>query len=106
MEPFYGDSGPIGFLKVWNATKGYLDVSVEGHLLQGETTAWVSETDAILSLIDQGLLVLLDDQNVSVSSDVSETAKKKPPLVVEDQSSINTDAPPVVDKNIKIKSGT
>lgn len=110
MQPIFGNTAPSGSLKVWNATQGYLDVSTEGHLLQGQTTAWVEETPEIIALIDQGLLVLVDGEILGKSSQTGETSKKKRSSTTVDQSSTATDVQPVVDKvankNEAIKSET
>ena len=68
MEPSYGKTGSKGTIRVWNKTNGYLDVSKEGHLLMGQTAAWVEETDEIVALIDGGLLEVLEGQLSKVSS--------------------------------------
>jgi len=77
MEPSYGKSGSKGTIRVWNKTNGYLDVSEEGHLLTGQTAAWVEETDEIVALIDAGLLEVLEGQLSKVSSAQSDENSKK-----------------------------
>jgi hypothetical protein len=86
MEPSYGKTGSKGTIRVWNKTNGYLDVSKEGHLLMGQTAAWVEETDEIVALIDGGLLEVLEGQLSKVSSASSdENSKKKKSLPTTDQ---------------------
>ena len=86
MEPSYGKTGSKGTIRVWNKTNGYLDVSKEGHLLMGQTAAWVEETDEIVALIDGGLLEVLEGQLSKVSSASSdENLKKKKSLPTTDQ---------------------
>jgi len=86
MEPSYGKTGSKGTMRVWNKTNGYLDVSKEGHLLMGQTAAWVEETDEIVALIDGGLLEVLEGQLSKVSSASSdENSKKKKSLPTTDQ---------------------
>ena len=86
MEPSYGKTGSKGTMRVWNKTNGYLDVSKEGHLLMGQTAAWVEETDEIVALIDGGLLEVLEGQLSKVSSAPSdENSKKKKSLPTTDQ---------------------
>ncbi len=78
MEPSYEILGFKGGLRVWNNTHGYLDVSEEGHLLGGQTTAWVAETAKVISLIEEGLLLLVEGQiSGDTQSSPSETPKKK-----------------------------
>ncbi len=98
MEPIYDGVNASGLLKVWNATNGYLDVSTEGHLLTGETTAWVEETPEIISLIEKGLLVLVEGETTLSPSETAtpaENAKKKRFSTVTDQSSTSTEGQPV-----------
>ena len=86
MEPSYGKTGSKGTMRVWNKTNGYLDVSKEGHLLMGQTAAWVEETDEIVALVDGGLLEVLEGQLSKVSSASSdENSKKKKSLPTTDQ---------------------
>ena len=100
MEPIYDISGPVGALRVWNTTKHYLDVSEEGHLLAGETAAWVEETAEVVSLLGKGLLVILDGQVTKTdNSVVSENPKKKKSTTATSQSSSDIDAQPVVDND-------
>jgi hypothetical protein len=67
-------------IRVWNKTNGYLEVSSEGHLLQGQTAAWVEKSPENLSLVEQGLLEIIgmsvDDAPVAQTAPV-ETPKKK-----------------------------
>lgn len=111
MEPSYEKVGFKGALRVWNKTNGYLDVSEEGHLLQGQTAAWVQETAEVISLIEQGLLEVLEGQ-ITLSSESApvETPKKKKssPAVVEEASTNSvTESPVVADDNKKeVKEST
>lgn len=98
MEPSYDKVGPKGTLRVWNKTKGYLDVSEEGHLLTGETAAWVEETDEVVSLIEAGLLELLEGE-VSAQSAVSPKKKKSSPPSTEQPLNSGTESQVVVDEN-------
>ena len=103
MEPIYDGTNVSGLLKVWNATKGYLDVSTEGHLLTGETTAWVEETPEIISLIEKGLLILVEGETtLSLSETVTpaENAKKKRSSTVTNPSSTNTEGQHVADETV------
>lgn len=111
MEPSYEKVGFKGALRVWNKTNGYLDVSEEGHLLQGQTAAWVQETAEVISLIEQGLLEVLEGQiTLSSESAPAETPKKKKssPAVVEEASTNSvTESPVVADDNKKeVKEST
>ena len=67
-------------IRVWNKTNGYLEVSSEGHLLQGQTAAWVEKSPENLSLVEQCLLEIIgmsvDDAPVAQTAPV-ETPKKK-----------------------------
>lgn len=67
-------------IRVWNKTHGYLEVSSEGHLLQGQTAAWVEKSHENLSLVEQGFLeiigITVDDAPV-VEASPAETSKKK-----------------------------
>jgi len=103
MEPIYDGTNASGLLKVWNATKGYLDVSTEGHLLTGETTAWVEETPEIISLIEKGLLILVEGETTLSPSETvtpAENAKKKRSSTVTNPSSTSTEDQPVVDNTV------
>ena len=77
MEPIYDIQGKAGLLRVWNTTKGYLEVTEEGYLLQGETSAWIEETDAVVDLIKAGLLVVVGGQESPSAQEASENPKKK-----------------------------
>ena len=98
MEPSYDKVGPKGTLRVWNKTKGYLDVSKEGHLLTGETAAWVQETDEVVSLIEAGLLELLEGE-VSAKTVVSPKKKKSSPASTEQPLNLGTESQVAVDEN-------
>jgi len=103
MEPIYDGTNASGLLKVWNATKGYLDVSTEGHLLTGETTAWVEETPEIISLIEKGLLILVEGETTLSPAETvtpAENAKKKRSSTVTNPSSTSTEDQPVVDDTV------
>jgi hypothetical protein len=103
MEPIYDGTNASGLLKVWNTTKGYLDVSTEGHLLTGETTAWVEETPEIISLIEKGLLILVEGETTLSPSETvtpAENAKKKRSSTVANPSSTNTEGQPVADETV------
>lgn len=112
MEPSYEKVGFKGALRVWNTTNGYLDVSEEGHLLQGQTAAWVEETAEVISLIEQGLLEVLEGQiSVESSSSTTETPKKKKstPVAPAEESSTSSDTEnPVVadDAKTEVKEST
>ena len=98
MEPSYGKSGSKGTIRVWNKTNGYLDVSEEGHLLTGQTAAWVEETDEIVALIDAGLLEVLEGQLSKVSSAQSDENSKKKKSSTTSQSSTEVEDLPAVDE--------
>lgn len=98
MEPSYDKVGPKGTLRVWNKTKGYLDVSEEGHLLTGETAAWVEETDEVVSLIEAGLLELLEGE-VSARTVVSSKKKKSSSASTEHPLNSGTEGQVAVDDN-------
>jgi hypothetical protein len=97
MEPIYDIQGKAGLLRVWNTTKGYLEVTEEGYLLQGETSAWIEETDAVVDLIKEGLLVVVGGQESPSAQSASENSKKKKPSTVS-QSSIEVEDLPAVDE--------
>lgn len=80
MQPIFSEEKQDGMLLVWNSTQGYLEVSAEGHLLEGYKKAWVQPTKDIERLIDADLLVLLDGVISSSINDVdfnSTVSKKK-----------------------------
>lgn len=104
MEPIYDIQGKAGLLRVWNTTKGYLEVTEEGHLLQGETSAWVEETDAVIDLIKEGLIVVVGGQESSAVQEAGENPKKKKPSTTS-RSSTEVEDQPVVD-NLEDKSET
>ena len=97
MEPIYDIQGKAGLLRVWNTTKGYLEVTEEGYLLQGETSAWIEETDAVVDLIKEGLLVVVGGQESPSAQSAGENPKKKKPSTVS-QSSIEVEDLPAVDE--------
>ena len=97
MEPIYDIQGKAGLLRVWNTTKGYLEVTEEGFLLQGETSAWIEETDAVVDLIKKGLLVVVGGQESPSAQSASENSKKKKPSTVS-QSSTEVEDLPAVDE--------
>ena len=97
MEPIYDIQGKAGLLRVWNTTKGYLEVTEEGYLLQGETSAWIEETDAVVDLIKEGLLVVVGGQESPSAQSASENSKKKKSSTVS-QSSIEVEDLPAVDE--------
>ena len=104
MQPSYETVGFKGALRVWNTTIGYLDVSEEGHLLQGQTAAWVEETAEVISLIEQGLLEILDgkiSENTQSSSAETPKKKKSSPVVEEPSTSSETEGQIAVDDNKK-----
>jgi len=98
MEPSYDKVGHKGTLRVWNKTKGYLDVSEEGHLLTGETAAWVEETEEVVSLIEAGLLELLEGE-VSAQTAVSPKKKKSSSASTEHPLNSGTEGQVAVDEN-------
>ena len=93
-------------IRVWNKTNGFLEVSSEGHLLQGQTAAWVEKSPENLSLVEQGFLEIIgmsvDDAPV-VETEPAETPKKKKPSssapTVEASLSSDTGDQVVVDDN-------
>lgn len=98
MEPIYDEGkGEAGLLWVWNATKGYLEVTEEGYLLQGETSAWIEETDAVVDLIKAGLLVVVRGQQSPSVKEASENPKKKKSSTTS-QSSTEVEDLPVADE--------
>ena len=75
MEPSYGKTGSKGTIRVWNKTNGYLDVSKEGHILMGQTAAWVEETDEIVALIVGGLFAGAVARPLRTCTDASATSE-------------------------------
>lgn len=61
MEPIFDKSfaGAEGMVRVWNATSGFLEVCEDGHLLNGQTSAWVESSAIVDALVADGSLVLL-----------------------------------------------
>jgi hypothetical protein len=95
-------------IRVWNKTNGYLEVSSEGHLLQGQTAAWVEKSPENLSLVEQGLLEIIgmsvDDAPVAQTAPVETPKKKKSSSsapTVEAPLSSGTEDQVVVDDNKK-----
>jgi hypothetical protein len=93
MEPIYDIQGKAGLLRVWNTTKGYLEVTEEGYLLQGETSAWIEETDAVVDLIKEGLLVVVGGQESPSVQEASESPKKKKSSTISQSSTEVEDLP-------------
>lgn len=82
-------AGEEGMLKVWNPHTGPVQVTDEGHLLDGTATAWVDDNDTLRELVESGNAVLLDGtpQNVTkknskpkVSSPVKESSSETSPM--------------------------
>lgn len=101
-------------IRVWNKTNGYLEVSSEGHLLQGQTAAWVENSPQNLSLVEQGLLEIIGrsvDSAPEVQTAPAETPKKKksssPASTVEAPPNSGTEDQVVADDNKKdVKEST
>ena len=100
MEPIYDIQGETGLIRVWNATQGYLEVSEEGYLLQGETSAWVEETDGVIALIAEGLLVVVGGQSSPVAESASTSSKKKKSSSATSQSPTDIEDQPAVDESL------
>lgn len=99
MEPITDKNftGAPGLIKVWNNTFGYLDVSEEGHLLQGQKGAWVEENAKVVSLLETGELVAVGGyQNKDLEAQVKATPKKKSKTVEENETSESVSAPEVL----------
>ena len=80
MKPIFDEdfAGAHGLIKVWNNTYGYLDVSEEGHLLEGQKSAWVEETTKIIDLLESGELIGIGGyQNKDLEASVKASPKKK-----------------------------
>jgi hypothetical protein len=93
-EDFAGDSGLI---KVWNNTHGYLDVSEEGHLLEGQKSAWVEETTKIIDLLETGELIGIGGyQNKDLEASIKASPKKKSKVTEENEISESVSAPEVL----------
>lgn len=100
-------------IRVWNMTEGYLEVSSEGHLLQGQTAAWVEKSPENLSLVEQGLLEIIGlsvDDAPAAETAPAETPKKKksssPASTVEAPLSSGTEDQVVVDNKKDVKEST
>lgn len=93
MEPTYDKSSTKTAIRVWNKTNGYLDVSEEGHLLSGQTAAWVEPTNEVILLVEQGLLEVLEGE-LSLSG--GENAKKKKSISTLTKPSPTSDTEPQV----------
>lgn len=74
--------GEQGLLKVWNATNGAVQVTPEGHLLNGNTSAWVTENPVLLQLAEIGQVVVLSGFQPTVKK-----STRKPKVVAEEPSS-------------------
>ena len=53
-------AGEDGMVKVWNPLTGPVQVTDDGHLLDGLTAAWVDDNDTVRELVESGNAVLLD----------------------------------------------
>jgi len=103
--------GEEGMVKVWNETNGFLQVTTEGHLLPGKTTAWVTQNSAISELADEGLLVILS-KNGSQPTPPKKNGKKakvaeelSPNIKEEDLPVVQGETVPVVtDKTVPERS--
>lgn len=99
MKPIFDEefAGSPGLIKVWNNTHGYLDVSEEGHLLEGQKSAWVEETTKIIDLLETGeLLGVGGYQNKDLEASVKASPKKKSKTVEENETSESVSAPEVL----------
>lgn len=92
LDPTF--QGEAGMLHVWNATSGVIQITVEGHLLNPQTSAWVTSNSAILELIELGQAVDLKTQ--SGSGGASKKNGKKAKSVEEHQPTSETESHPAV----------
>lgn len=53
-------SGEEGMVKVWNPLSGPVQVTDDGHLLDGMTSAWIDDNETLRELIEVGNAVLLE----------------------------------------------
>lgn len=53
-------TGEDGMVKVWNPLSGPVQVTDDGHLLDGMASAWVDDNETLRELIESGNAVLLD----------------------------------------------
>lgn len=53
-------AGEEGMVKVWNPHTGPVQVTDDGHLLDGMTAAWVDDNETLRQLVESGDAVLLD----------------------------------------------
>jgi hypothetical protein len=99
MKPNFDEefTGGPGLIKVWNNTYGYLDVSEEGHLLEGQKSAWVEETAKIIDLLETGELIGVGGyENKDLEASVKSSPKKKSKTVEENEISESVSAPEVL----------
>ena len=99
MKPIFDEdfAGAHGLIKVWNNTYGYLDVSEEGHLLEGQKSAWVEETAKIIDLLETGKLIGVGGyENKDLEASVKASPKKKSKTVEENEISESVSAPEVL----------
>lgn len=95
LDPSF--SGESGMLKVWNETSGAVQVTADGHLLDGKTSAWVTENDVLLELAEIGQVVIISGFDSTSTTPVATPKKsgKKPKTVEEPSEPSDTDSAPV-----------
>lgn len=82
MQPIYDRKfeGTEGLVKVWNNTTGMVQVCADGHLLKGETLAWVEYSEIIDALVADGSLTLLSEPTTKVAKKNSKPKKIEEPV--------------------------
>ena len=93
LDPSF--NGESGMLKVWNETSGAVQVTADGHLLNGKTSAWVTENDVLLELVEIGQVVILSGVDSPAPVATPKKSGKKPKTVEEPSEPSGTDSAPV-----------
>lgn len=76
LDPSF--SGEAGMLHVWNETYSAIQVTPEGHLLDGKTSAWVTENSVLLELVEIGQAVVMSGFGAPAPTPKKSGKKTKP----------------------------
>jgi hypothetical protein len=95
LDPSF--TGELGMLHVWNETNSVIQVTAEGHLLDGKTSAWVTENPVLLELVEIGQAVVLSGFN-SPAPTPKKSGKKSKSVEEPSQPAEEEDLPAVQDE--------
>lgn len=86
-------AGEEGMVKVWNPLFGPVQVTDEGHLLDGMTAAWVDDNDTVRELVESGNAVLLDGSPTKTAKKNSKPKLSSPAKDLSPETSLMSEQP-------------